>query len=78
MKEVKVKFVIEDVADECSMRRFMHGEEAIFMLHDFAAKLRELNKYESDETLTPGIEKVTTDFYALLEEYSLNLDDLVR
>ena len=78
MKEVKVRFVIEDIADELSMRRFMHGEEAIFMLHDYAEKLRGFLKYEEGEHLMPGLEKAREAFYELLEEYSLNLDDLVR
>lgn len=78
MKEVKVRFVIEDIADELSMRRFMNGEQAIFLLHDYLEKLRCMLKYEEGEEFIPGLEKARDALFTLLEEASINLDDLVR
>ena len=78
MREVKVKFVIEDICDEMRMKRFMHGEDAIFLLHDYLEKLRGMLKYEEGEEFIPGLEKARDALFTLLEEASINLDDLVN
>ena len=69
-----LKFNLDDSSDRSAHKRCLAATDAFFALHDISARLRELDKY--GETDKVSIEMVRSDFYAILQDRDINLDDL--
>ena len=75
-----LKFDLDDHDDRKNHLRAVTALDAFLTLHDLALRFRELEKYDSEHVSEDGkvdIDYIRTEFYRILEDRNINLDELV-
>ena len=81
MAKVKVIFDLNDPDDVMSHRRFMLSTDMALAMWEFKNKLWRMLKHVPDDMPDEeykAIQNIQKEFLEILEEYNLNLDNLVQ
>lgn len=81
MAKVKVIFDLNEPDDIISHKRFMQSTDMALAMWEFKTNLWSKLKHSPDtmsDEVYNTIEEIQKEFFEILEEYNLNLDNLVQ